>query len=210
MVGVLSYKKFGNDKQLYINLTLSLVSGISILWWLYQNSIDYGDPFFFIKETTKIYAGLSSAGFIQRIVQYPFFIFYIAPLTTALGVWKIIQTIRKKHNGFKGNFSLLRVFLLFNLVELVLLMLSGIIGSGGTNMISRYIVLNAILFFPFAVWQLLDFKKYIVIGGASVLILVNVIWSFYYQQAYREDTYEVAELTRKLIDKKYFESEDKI
>ena len=210
LVCVLSYRKFGFSRQLYIHFGFAVSSIFTILWWLYRNKMDYGDPFFFISETTKIYAGLSSAGFIQRIVQYPFFIFYIAPLTTALGLWKIIQTIRNKRNGYKGNFNLLRVFLLFNLVELLLLMLSGIIGSGGTNMISRYIVMNAILFFPFAVWQLTDFKKYILIGSVTVLILVNIIWSFFYQQAYREDTYEVANLTRKLIDKEYFESDDKI
>lgn len=215
LVAVLSFKKFRinkqlTGKQLLVNIGLSLISIISILWWLYQNSHDYGDALFFIKETTKIYAGLSNAGFLQRIIQYPFFIFYIAPLTTLLGVWKIIQTVRNRRNGFRGNFTLLRIFLLFNLVELLLLMLSGIIGSGGTNMISRYIVLNSILFFPFAVWQLTDFKRYLLTGGVSVLIAVNVVWSFYYQQAYREDTYEVAQLTKRLIEHNYFEPGDKI
>src|SRR5205085_3646463 len=142
---------------------------------------------------------------IQRIIQYPFFIFYIAPLTTILSLWKIIKTLSNKRNGFKGNFSLLKVFLLFNLVELLILMLTGISGSGGTNMISRYIVLNSVFIFPFAVWQLMYFKKYIVTGAMAVLILVNIIWSFYYQPAYREDTYEVAELTSRLIHKNYFE-----
>ena len=170
----------------------------------------YGDPIFFIKETTKIYAGLSSAGFLQRSIQYPFFIFYIAPLTTILGLWKIVQTVRNKRNGFLGNFTLMRIFLLFNLIELLLLMFSGIVGSGGTNMISRYIVLNSILFFPFAIWQLSDFRKYILVGGSVVLVIVNIIWSFYFQQAYREDTFEVADLTKKLIDINYLEPGDKI
>ncbi len=210
MVLILSYRKFRFTRELFINFAYSLISYISIAWWLWQNYHDYGDMFFFIKETTKIYAGLSSAGFVQRSIQYPFFIFYIAPVTTILGMWKAVQTIRKKHNGFKGNFFLLRIFLLFNIVELVLLMFSGIVGSGGTNMISRYIVLNAILFFPFAVWQLCDFRRYIVYGGTAALIIVNMIWSFYYQQAYREDTYEVAELTRQLIDINYIEPGDKI
>ena len=210
MVIILSYRKYRLNKELYINFGWSMLSYISIVWWLWQNYHDYGDMFFFIKETTKIYAGLSSAGFIQRSIQYPFFIFYIAPVTTVLGLWKIVRTIRKKHNGFKGNFSLLRVFLLFNLIELVLLMFSGIVGSGGTNMISRYIVLNSILFFPFAIWQLSDLRKYILIGGSVIIIVVNMIWSFYYQQAYREDTYEVADLTRRLIDINYLEPGDKI
>jgi 4-amino-4-deoxy-L-arabinose transferase-like glycosyltransferase len=210
LVGVLSYTRFKLTRKFYINIAYSVISVITILLWLYLNYRDYNDAFFFIKETNKIYAGLSNAGFFQRAVQYPFFIFYIAPLTTALGVWKVIQTIRNKREGFKGNYSLLRVFLLFNLVELTLLALSGILGSGGTNMISRYVVLNAVLFFPFAVWQLTDFKKYVVIGGTTVLIIVNIVWSFYYQQAYREDTYEVAQLTKRLIDRSYFEPEDKI
>lgn len=210
MVAVLSYSRFKLNKRILTNIGWSLISILSILWWLYLNYKDYNDAFFFIKETTKIYAGLSNAGFFQRAIQYPFFIFYIAPLTTALALWKIIQTIRNKRDGFKGNYSLLRVFLLFNLVELVILIMSGIFGSGGTNMISRYVVLNSILFFPFAVWQLMDFRKYIVVGGAAVLIIVNIVWCFYYQQAYREDTYEVAQLTRRLIDRNYFQAEDKI
>lgn len=210
ITAVISYKRYRFGKQLLVNYGIALISSVSILWWLWQNYHDYGDAFFFIKETTKIYAGLSSAGFLQRSIQYPFFIFYIAPLTTALGLWKIVQTIRKKPNGFIGNFSLMRVFLLFNLVELLLLMFSGIVGSGGTNMISRYIVLNAILFFPFAVWQLADLRKYVLVGGTVVLIVFNMIWSFYYQQAYREDTYEVAELTKRLIERNYFQPDDKI
>ncbi|MFI5211504.1 MAG: ArnT family glycosyltransferase [Ignavibacteria bacterium] len=210
IIGVLSYKKFKFSKYFYHNLLLSLLSGITILWWLWLNYRDYSDPFFFIKETTRIYEGLNNAGYMQRIVQYPFFIFYIAPLTTLLGLWKIIKTLRNKRNGFRGNFSLLRIFLLFNLIELLLLMLSGIVGSGGTNMISRYIVLNSILFFPFAVWQLSDFRKYILVSGSAALIIVNIIWSFYYQTAYREDTYEVAHLTKQMIDRNYFQPEDKI
>ncbi|MCC6865663.1 MAG: glycosyltransferase family 39 protein [Ignavibacteria bacterium] len=210
MVVLLSYRKFRFQKELYINFAWSCISFIGIFWWIWQNYHDYNDMFYFIKETTKIYTGLSSAGLIQRSIQYPFFIFYIAPLTTILGLWKAVQTIRKKHNGFKGSFYLLRIFLLLNILELLLLMFSGIVGSGGTNMISRYIVLNAILFFPFAVWQLCDLKWYIFYIGAAVLVIVNIIWSFYYQQAYRDDTYEVAELTRQLIDIKYLEPGDKI
>jgi len=210
LVLLLSYRNHKLRKTTFTNFALTFTSAITIIWWLSLNNLDYGDPLFFIKETTKIYSGLSSAGIFQRLVQYPFFIFYIAPLTTFLGLWKVIRTIRNKRNGFAGSFSLLRVFLLFNLIELLLLMLSGIFGSGGTNMVSRYIVLNSILFFPFAVWQLLDFRKHILISGISLLILVNVIWSFYYQQAYREDTYEVAELTKKLIDRNYFEKDNKI
>lgn len=206
----LSYRKFKFSKQTLVSFAVSLVSVLSALWWLYENSKDYGDAFFFIRETTKIYAGLASAGLMQRIVQYPFFIFYIAPLTTVLGLWKIVRVLMNKPNGFKGDFPLLRVFLLFNLLELFLLMLSGIFGSGGTNMISRYIVINAIMLFPFAVWQLTDLRKYILVAGLAAIILVNIIWCFYYQQAYRDDTYEVADLTKQLIQKNYFAADEKI
>lgn len=210
LTGVLSYTRLKFTRRFYIYLALSAISSVTILWWLWLNYSDHRDAFFFIKETTKIYAGLSNAGFLQRAVQYPFFIFYIAPLTTLLGLWKVIQVIRNKRNGFKGNYPLLRIFLLFNLVELLFLMLSGISGSGGTNMISRYIVMNAILFFPFALWQLSDLKKYILIGGSAAIIIFNMIWCFYYQQAYREDTYEVAYLTKRLMERNYFQPDDKI
>lgn len=210
LTALLSYRKFKFRKKFFINVSLSLISIISALWWLYQNYKDYNDAFFFVEETTRIFKDLSAAGFWQRLVQYPFFVFYIAPLTTLLGLRKIYLVIRNKKNGFKGNFSLLKIFLLFNLVELLLLMLIGLMGSGGTNLISRYIVVNAIMLFPFAVWQLLDLRKYIAVSAIAVLVIVNIIWSFYYQQAYRDDTYEVADLTKRLIQRDYFESDDKI
>lgn len=210
LTGLLSYRKFRLKKAFFKNTALSFISVISILWWLYQNHTDYNDAFFFIKETTRIFKDLNGAGFWQRLVQYPFFVFYIAPLTTVLGLRKIYLTLRNKKNGFEGNFSLLKIFLLFNIVELGLLMLIGILGSGGTNLISRYVVVNSIMLFPFAVWQLVDLRKYIAVSAVAVLVLVNIIWSFYYQQAYREDTYEVADLTERLIDRNYFEQEDKI
>lgn len=210
IVIITSYKKYKFTKIFFLNFSVSIVSVIGMVWWLIQNYIDYSDTFYFIKETAKIYSGLSNAGLIQRSIQYPFFIFYIAPFTAVLGLWKIIQTIRNKQNGFHGNFRILRIFLLFNGVELLLLMFSGIVGSSGTNMISRYIVLNAIFFFPFAVWQLTNFKNYILYAGTVILIIVNIVWSFYYQQAYREDTYEVAEISKKLIQMGYFSQDDKI
>lgn len=88
MVIILSYRKFRFTRPMLINFGYAMISYITMIWWLWQNYHDYGDMFFFIKETTKIYAGLSSAGFVQRSIQYPFFIFYIAPLTTVLGLWK--------------------------------------------------------------------------------------------------------------------------
>lgn len=207
---ILSFKKFRLSKQTIINFLISLVSVFSALWWLYLNSRDYGDALYFFHETSRIYSGLASAGLFQRIIQYPFFIFYIAPITTVLGLWKVIKVLLGKRNGFIGDFSLLRVFLLFNLAELAVLMLSGIAGSGGTNMISRYIVINSIMLFPFAVWQLSDMRNYIMVSGLALIILVNIIWCFYYQQAYRDDTYEVAGITKSLIQKNYFENDEKI
>jgi 4-amino-4-deoxy-L-arabinose transferase-like glycosyltransferase len=210
LTGLLTFRKFRFRKRFFINVSLSFISLISALWWLCQNYLDYKDAFFFIEETTRIFKGLNGAGFWQRLVQYPFFVFYIAPLTTIAALRKIYLTLRNKKNGFEGNFSLLRIFLLFNLIELLLLMLIGIFGSGGTNLISRYVVVNSIMLFPFAVWQLIDLRKYIAVSTVAVLIIVNVIWSFYYQQAYRDDTYEVADLTKRLIQKDYFEPDDRI
>lgn len=207
---ILSYKKVRLNKILFLNFGISFISLLTAFWWLYLNFKDHGDPFYFIKETTRIFEYLNNAGFWQRFVQYPFFVVYIAPLTTLLGLRKIYLTVRNKRNGFTGNFSLLRIFLLFNLIELVLLMLTGILGSGGTNLISRYIVLNSILLFPFAIWQLIEFRNYIAVSSITALILLNVIWNFYYQQAYRDDTYEVANLTKRLIERNYFEPDEKI
>lgn len=210
ITAVISVKKFRFSKQTIFSFLISLSSVLTALWWLQLNARDYGDAFYFIRETTRIYSGLASAGLFQRIIQYPFFILYIAPVTTVLGLWKVIKVLLGKRNGFKGDFSLLRVFLLFNLAELLVLMLSGIVGSGGTNMISRYIVINSIMLFPFAVWQLNDMRNYIMLSGLALIIFVNIIWCFYYQQAYRDDTYEVADLTKKLIQKNYFENDEKI
>lgn len=210
LTGILSFRKLHFKKRFFVNVLVSLASVISALWWLYLNYTDHHDAFFFVEETTRIFKDISGAGFWQRLVQYPFFVFYIAPLTTVLGLRKIYLTLRNKRNGFKGNFPLLKVFLLFNLIELVLLILVSVFGSGGTNLISRYVVVNSIMLFPFAVWQLTDLRNYIAYSAVSVLVIVNIIWSFYYQQAYREDTYEVANLTKRLIDRDYFGPNDKI
>lgn len=218
----LSYQRFNLAKPFFLNSFLSILSLTTAFWWLYQNSVDYGDAFFFIKETTRIFNDIANASVVQRIVQYPFFLFYIAPVTTILASWKIYSVLRSPYSPFEGRSvaevsprredkgDVLKLFLLFNLLELFLLMLTGIFGSGGTNMVSRYVVMNAFFLFPFAAWQLLDFRKYIVVPAAAAVLLVNIIWSFYYQQAYREDTYEVADLTRKLIQRNYFDANDKI
>jgi len=228
-VSWLSYQRFKSTSAFYYYTLLSLLSLTSAGWWLYQNSVDYGDAFFFIKETTRIFKDIANAGIAQRIVQYPFFLFYIAPLTTLLALRKIYSVLKLSLSSrwrqdrlrslsapqenstaeFASSFPV-RIFLLFNLVQLALLMLTGIFGSGGTNMVSRYVVMNAFMLFPFAAWQLLDFKKYLTLPAAAAVLLINIIWSFYYQQAYREDTYEVAKLTRWLIQRDYFGPGDKI
>jgi hypothetical protein len=209
----LSYKRFKFAKPFLPNSVLSILSLATAFWWLYQNSVDYGDAFFFIKETTRIFKDVANAGVVQRIVQYPFFLFYIAPVTTILALWKVYSVLRRRPPFLEGEIkrdSLVKLFLLFNLLELFLLMLTGIFGSGGTNMVSRYVVMNAFFLFPFAAWQILDFRKCVAVPAAAAVLLVNIIWSFYYQQAYREDTYEVAGLTRKLIQRNYFDADDKI
>ncbi|MCX7878389.1 MAG: glycosyltransferase family 39 protein [Ignavibacteria bacterium] len=193
-----------------VNIFISLIPVASILWWLYQNFADYGDALYFIKETNRIYSDHSSAGTLQKIVQYPFFIFYIAPITTLIALPKILKTFSVKTENIPVNFKLIRLFLFFNLLELLLLTLGGVFGTGGTNMISRYVVLNSIFLFPFAVWQLTELRNYILVSSIVIILVINVIWSYNYQLAYREDTYEVAELTRNLVKNGYISDTDKV
>jgi hypothetical protein len=110
----------------------------------------------------------------------------------------------------KTDVTLLSIFAFFNIAELVLLMLQGLLGTGGTNMISRYIVINAILFIPFSVWQIYNFRKWIAVSLFSVIILGNIIWSFYYPQPFREDTYETGRLIRDRVEKNYIKKDDKV
>ncbi|HCN37615.1 MAG TPA: hypothetical protein DIS94_07895, partial [Bacteroidetes bacterium] len=69
---------------------------ITIGWWLIQNYIDHKDAFYFITETAKIYDQFNTAGFLQKLVQYPVFVFYTAPLTAVFS-FKII------YESFKGK-----------------------------------------------------------------------------------------------------------
>jgi hypothetical protein len=48
-------------------------------------------------------------------------------------------------------------------------MFSGIVGSGGTNMTSDT---YAQCYFPFPMWQLYDFRKYIIYSVSAALIAV--------------------------------------
>lgn len=191
----LTDKRF-NFGSIAKNFLLSCISLITIIWWLLQNYFDNGDALFFMKETAKIYDQFNNAGFLQKLVQYPTFIFYIAPLTTVFSFKVIYDNIKSKGLSFE------KLFVLFNILQLLLLMSQGLIGTGGTNMISRYIVINAILLIPLAVKQALEFRKLFASLALSSFIIVNVIWCFYFPQPYREDTFEVGYLLKGLIENK--------
>jgi hypothetical protein len=202
MTDILREKKL--TKKILINILISLISFTTVVWWLIQNYVDHHNMFFFAEETTKIFKEFNTAGFLQRLVQYPTFIFFIAPLTTFFGL-KISFEILKN-----GGVSPAKFFLLFNLLELSLLMLQGILGTGGTNMISRYIVINALLFIPFAVQQAFEFKRIVAVGFIALILVINIIWSFYYPQPFREDTFEVGKLLNDLEKKNYIKENGKI
>lgn len=190
MLDILVERKI--TKKTIKNLAVAIVPFTVIAWWLIQNYLDHGDPFFFAKETTKIFKEFNTAGFFQRLVQYPTFIFFIAPLTTFFALKKAFDSLKEP------GITPVKVFLLFNVLELLVLMLQGMLGTGGTNMISRYIVINALLFVPFAVSQAFEFRKPVAATMLGLFLLVNIIWSFYYPQPFREDTFEVGKMLRDL------------
>ena len=183
---------------------ISAVSLLTIIWWLLLNYIDYKDIFFFAEETSKIYESYNSAKFLQKFIQYPIFIFYIAPITTFFAIKIVWDTLRKKKNRISG------LFIIFNTLELLFLMIQGMLGTGGTNMISRYIVVNAILFIPVSVYQIYKFRKSLTAIIFSVIIIINIIWSFYYPQPFREDTFEVGFFLRHHLINKNFKEDEKI
>ncbi len=191
-------------RKIMLNTLVSLISFTTIVWWLVQNYIDHKNMFFFAEETTKIFKEFNTAGFFQRLVQYPTFVFFIAPLTTFFALKTSFDTLKSPGN------SPVKIFLLFNLLELSLLMLQGVLGTGGTNMISRYIVINAILFIPFAVKQIFEFRKGVAVTILGIILIVNVIWSFYYPQPFREDTFEVGKLLHEFEKKNYIKENGKI
>lgn len=202
LLDILKEKKL--TKVILKNFLISLISFFTIAWWLIQNYIDHGNVFFFAEETTKIFKTFNTAGFLQRLVQYPTFIFFIAPITTFFSLKCILDVLKSP------GITAVKIFLLFNILELSLLILQGILGTGGTNMISRYIVINALFFIPFAVKQSFEFKKYLTVSFAVIVILVNIIWSFYYPQPFREDTFEVGKIIREFDEKEYFGETGKI
>jgi len=202
LLDILKEKKL--TKVILKNFLISLISFFTIAWWLIQNYIDHGNVFFFAEETTKIFKTFNTAGFLQRLVQYPTFIFFIAPITTFFSLKCLLDVLKTP------GITAVKIFLLFNILELTLLILQGILGTGGTNMISRYIVINALFFIPFAVKQSFEFKKYLTVSFAVIVILVNIIWSFYYPQPFREDTFEVGKIIREFDEKEYFGETGKI
>lgn len=191
-------------RQILMNFLVSLISFTTIIWWLIQNYIDHKNVFFFAEETTKIFKEFNTAGFLQRLVQYPTFIFFIAPITTFMAIKTSFLTLRLK------EMTAGKIFLLFNILELALLMLQGMLGTGGTNMISRYIVINAMLFIPFAVCQIFEFKKLLSVIFIGIILIVNIIWSFYFPQPFREDTFEVGNLVKELETKDYLKPTGKV
>ncbi len=195
-------KKF--SKLFFINILIASVSLITIIWWLILNYIDNKDFFYFAKETSKIYENLNTAKYLQKIIQYPTFIFYIAPITSFFSIKVIYSNFRKK------ELNLTVLFLLYNIIELTLLIIQGIIGTGGTNMISRYIVINALLFIPPAVEQFFNYKKGLTVLAFTGTILTYLIWCFFYPQPFREDTFEVGYALRNSVLKNLIEEKDKI
>ena len=202
LVDILREKKI--TKKISHNLLISLISFTTIVWWLVMNYIDHQNVFFFAEETTKIFKEFNTAGFFQRLVQYPTFIFFIAPLTTFFALKTSFETLKSP------GITPVKIFLLFNILELTVLMLQGVLGTGGTNMISRYIVINAILFIPFAVQQAFEFKKVIAVVFIAIVMIINIVWSFYYPQPFREDTFEVGRLLKDFENKNYIKENGKI
>lgn len=198
------------DRAKLISLSFSCISLLTVIWWLMQNLKDHSDMLYFARETEKIYGEFGAVKMFQRVVQYPIFIFYIAPITSFFSLKVVFDAYRKMFGRNNGKDYLLTYFVLYNAVELLLLMMQGVLGTGGTNMVSRYIVVNALLFVPPAVKQIFEFRKYVAVILFSVIITGNIIWSFYYPNPFREDTYETGRLLRGRVEKNFMRPDEKI
>lgn len=185
-------------KKLVYDILTACISLTTIAWWFLQNYFDHGNAMFFAVETTKIFDQFNSAGLLQRTVQYPTFIFYIAPLTTLLSIKVIFDTFKERKT------SLHRMFLMLNLIQLTFLIVHAMLGTGGTNMISRYIVINALFLVPFAVEQLFEFRKAFAVILLAAIVIINIQWCFIFPPPFREDTFEVGKLMDDMIDNQYF------
>lgn len=198
LVLIVMYYGFKEKKPLKVIILNTLTASIgfvTIAWWLLQNYLDFGDAFFFIKETAKIYEDYRNVGFFQRLIQYPSFILFIAPLTMIFSLKILYQTLRAPEINFK------KIFIIYNLAELGLLILQGMFGTGGTNMISRYIVINCLLLIPVSVEQYFRFKKYIAVFWIAVTALIYIIWSYNFPQPFRDDTFEVGYTLRNMFER---------
>jgi hypothetical protein len=205
---VLDIKKDGKlSKTMTKNISISLISLSTIVFWLILNYIDYKDVFYFAKETNKIYDDYNSVKYLQRLIQYPTFLFYAAPITTVLSIkvaWDFIRSVFKPDSEFS---KIAIYFAMFNLVELSLLMLQGLAGTGGTNMISRYIAINALLFLPFAIYQVFKYKKILTVTFIITIILINFIWCYYFPQSFRADTIETGVMLKNQINRNFTKDE---
>jgi hypothetical protein len=198
LVAMSFFPKRKLTKELVYNVLTACISLSTIAWWFLQNYFDHGNAMFFAVETTKIFDQFNSAGLLQRTVQYPTFIFYIAPLTTILSIKVIFDTFKERKS------SLHRMFLMLNLLQLSFLIIHAMLGTGGTNMISRYIVVNALFLVPFAVEQIFEFKKVFAVILLAAIVIINIQWCFFFPPPFREDTFEVGNLMDDMIDSKYF------
>lgn len=196
-------------KPAYTNFLVSLISLSTIVWWLLQNLIDHGNIFYFAEETRKIFEDYGSVGVIQRVVQYPVFIFYIAPITSFFAI-KVTYDCIKGFLKKKTEITSFSIFAFFNIFQLLLLMLQGLLGTGGTNMVSRYIVVNAMLFVPMAVYQIYNYRKWLTVSLFSAILIGNIIWSFYYPIPFREDTYETGRVIRDRIENNFIKNSEKV
>ncbi|MCX7834298.1 MAG: glycosyltransferase family 39 protein [Ignavibacteria bacterium] len=199
-----SIKEKNNVKYIILNTLVSCISFFVIIWWLIQNYIDNKDIFFFIKETERIYAKFNNSGFLERLIQYPVFLFYTAPITTIFSLKIIYEVIKEKQTSLKT------CFVLFNLIQLLFLIIQGIFGTGGTNLVSRYIIINGILLIPLAIEQYFRFKRYVAVFALTTTIVLYIIWSLNFPVSNREDTYEVGYKMRYQIKEELKDEKDKI
>jgi hypothetical protein len=197
------------EKPVYVNFIISLISLSTIVWWLLLNLSEHGSMFYFAEETRKIFDDYGSVSVLQRVVQYPVFIFYIAPITSFFAI-KVSYDCIKGFIRKRNEITSLSIFAFFNIFQLLLLMFQGLLGTGGTNMISRYIVVNAMLFVPLAIYQIFKYRKWLVVSLFAIILLGNIIWSFYYPVPFREDTYETGRIIRDRVENNFIKTGEKV
>ena len=85
--------KKGNHKN-YRAFLISTLALSTILWWLLRNLVDNGSMMYFAAETNKIYEDYGGIKVFQKVIQYPVFIFYIAPITSFFALKVTYDCIR--------------------------------------------------------------------------------------------------------------------